>query len=75
MENNCICKKCGGGTFEIVTSGPHKKLICSNCNSYIAFVSSSNLELKHNEQLAITDEMPKHGKDYEEGLEDELPWH
>ena len=74
MENNCICKKCGCGIFEIVTSGPHKKLICSNCNSYIAFVSSSNLELKYKESLEITDEVTRHRKDYEEGEEDELPW-
>lgn len=67
MKNNYICKKCGCRTFEILTSGPHKKLICSHCNNYIAFVSSNNLELE-------TDELTKHRKDFEEGLEDELPW-
>lgn len=61
MKNNYICKKCGCKTFEILPSGPHKKLICSHCNNYIAFVSSNNLELENDEY-------------FEEGLEDELPW-
>lgn len=65
MENNFLCKNCGCGIFEIVTSGPHKKLICSYCNSYIAFVSSNNVSLKY------TDEKKE---DYEERKEDELPW-
>lgn len=74
MKNNYVCKKCGCGIFEIVNSGPHKKLICNNCNNYIAFISSNNLELKYKESLTITDETTNHRKDYEEGSEDELPW-
>lgn len=38
--NKYFCNNCGNIKFEIVESGPHKKLICGNCGAYIAFINT-----------------------------------
>lgn len=43
------CKKCGSENLEVVTSGPHKKLVCVDCLAFQKFLSSS--EVKTFEQL------------------------
>ena len=38
MEN-ITCKKCQTtNDFHVVTTGPHIKAICNNCNQYIKFI-------------------------------------
>ena len=40
------CKKCGGGIehLEVVTSGPHRKLICTKCNTFQKFLGSTEYD-------------------------------
>jgi len=42
------CPKCGSMNNKVITSGPHKKLICGDCFAYIKFLNKSeakNFEL------------------------------
>lgn len=37
------CKKCNSDNLSIVKSGPHNKLICSECNSFQKFLSKEDV--------------------------------
>lgn len=35
------CKKCNSENLRVITSGNHKKLVCSDCLAYQKFLSES----------------------------------
>jgi late competence protein required for DNA uptake (superfamily II DNA/RNA helicase) len=39
------CKKCGSSNLQIVTVGPHKKLVCVDCLTYQKFLSKSQIKI------------------------------
>jgi len=58
------CPKCGSTNNKLVRSGPHKKLICGNCYTYIKFVSKSeakNFELLEAESGAVKEKGGRRG--------------
>lgn len=50
------CKKCESTNLQIVKSGPHKKLICSDCLTFQKFLSES--EAKTFQGIVITNPAP-----------------
>lgn len=39
------CKSCGSDKLEVVTSGPHNKLVCTECLSFVTFLSKAKAKV------------------------------
>lgn len=76
-----VCKYCGSGLATYAHKGPHVGEWCSSCQRWIRWVPKQEINMQNNtveRELSATcktvDDITVYRKDYEEGLEDELPW-
>ena len=74
--NKFVCKYCGLGPAIYEKKGPHTGEWCSFCKKWIRWVPKIKVNEDDVEQLSVFDieTTDNHHKDYEEHLEEELPW-
>jgi late competence protein required for DNA uptake (superfamily II DNA/RNA helicase) len=44
-EGNMRCNRCESDNVAVLESGPHKKLVCQDCYSFIKFLSAAEYKI------------------------------
>lgn len=39
IKNDEKCNNCGSSVARVEVSGPHNKLVCNDCNTFLKFIS------------------------------------
>ena len=74
-----VCKFCGMSYPIYKHVGPHIGEWCGFCQKWIRWIPKKELnenvtEKEHQITIDELEELNKHRRDYEEGLNDEVPW-